>query len=581
MTSVDELFKKPNLPLVSNKRKFEEPNAQEVYKASKLSNGSSPHGNGASVEDAEDDDDLEAGPELPPEDDGDDEDGKFFGSGMTRDAAEALDYINEQDGETYTEEKIDSAWLRRLANTFEKKVSRNAELRAKFESDPAKFMGSEADLDAEIKSWSLLSEHPDLFPEFAESGSVASLVGLLAHDNTDIAIGAIEIISELLDEDVEAEQEHWDVLVSALLDADLMDLLMSNLGRLDEENESDRSGVYHSLSVMESLAGQQAIAEKIGTEKVLMWLCNRIKAPEKPVGQNKQYAAEVLQVLLQSSSLLRKRLAIEIDGVDLFLQLLAAYRKRDPQKDTSEEEYVENLFDALTCVVDEAEGKTKFVEAEGVELMLIMLKEGTKNISQRGLRVLDHATNGQGLASSQVCEKIVEAAGLKTTFSMFMKSKDAANIEHLLGIFSALLRLLPGESAARIRTLAKFTEKKLEKITRLLQLRSDYARRVAAVDKEIKLEQKTLSDDEIDEREAEWFSRRLDGGLFCLQMTDVILAWLVAEDAEVRTKVSKELEGGLAVIRASLEEQKNGLEGGTTEDEDTGEMLDTLIGFLQ
>lgn len=33
--------------------------------------------------------------------------------------------------------------------------------------------------------------------------SLSSLVGLLAHENTDIAIGAIEIISELLDEDVE------------------------------------------------------------------------------------------------------------------------------------------------------------------------------------------------------------------------------------------------------------------------------------------------------------------------------------------------------------------------------------------
>lgn len=580
MTSVDELFKKPNLPTTSTKRKFEEPNAQEVYKATKLSNGSSPHANGGSVEDDEDED-LEAGPELPPEDDdGDDEDGRFFGSGVTRDAAEALDYINERDGETYEEEKIDSAWLRRLANTFERKVNKNSELRAKFEMQPEKFMESEADLDAEIKSWSLLGEHPELYPEFAKSSSVSHLVGLLAHENTDIAIGAIEIISELLDEDVEAEQEQVDVVVAALLEADLLDLLMSNLGRLDEENESDRSGVYYSLSVMENLAGQQSVAEKIGAEKVLMWLCNRIKAAEKPVSQNKQYATEVLQVLLQSSALLRKRLAVDIDGVDLFLQLLAAYRKRDPEKDSSEEEYVENLFDALTCVVDEAEGKTKFIEAEGVELMLIMLKEGTKNISQRALRVLDHATNGQGVASAQVCEKIIEAAGLKTIFSMFMKGKDAANMEHLLGIFSALLRLLPGDSAARIRTLAKFAEKKHEKVTKLLQLRVEYARKVAVIDNEIKLEQKTLPDDEIEEREAEWFSRRLDGGLFCLQMTCVVLAWLVAEDPEVREKVQRQSEGGLTAIRNSLEEQKKGLEGGTEEDEDTGEMLETLIGFL-
>ncbi len=57
--------------------------------------------------------------------------------------------------------------------------------------------------------------------------------------------------------------------------SDLLELLMSNLARLDENNESDRSGVYHSLSFMENLASQQSVAEKVGQEKVLLWLCNR------------------------------------------------------------------------------------------------------------------------------------------------------------------------------------------------------------------------------------------------------------------------------------------------------------------
>lgn len=586
MTSIDELFKKPNFPPNSGKRKFEAPDPQAAYKAAKLSSSSSPngdHANGATVEDAEDDDDLEAGPELPPDDDeGDDEEGRFFGTGMTKDTAEALDFLDQQDEETYAEEKIDLSWLRRLANGFQKKVDKNAELRARYENDPAKFMESEADLDAEIKSWSLLSEHPELYSEFAKMESaVASVVGLLAHENTDIAIGAIEIISELLDEDVQAEPEQWDALVAALLDADLLELLMSNLARLDEENESDRSGVYHSLAVMESLASQQSVAEKIGQERVLMWLCNRISKPERPLGQNKQYAAEVLQVVLQSSPALRRKLAVDIDGVDLFLRLLSSYRKRDPPKDTHEEEFVENVFDALTCVVDESDGKSKFVEAEGVELCLIMLKEGTKNIMQRALRVLDHAVGGQGAGPTEVCEKIIDAAGLKTIFSLFMKKAESSTIEHLLGIFSALLRLLPGESAARIRTLAKFTEKDHEKVAKLISLRKDYARRVSLVDKEIRQEQKDLPDDETEEREDEWFSRRLDGGLFSLQMTDIILAWLIAEDQAVKAKVTKELgEEGLKPIRASLEEQVKGLEGGSADDQDTKEMLETPIGFL-
>lgn len=80
-----------------------------------------------------------------------------------------------------------------------------------------RFMGSEADLDADIKALSILSEHPDLYGEFARLGCVASLVSLLSHENTDIAIDAIEVIIELTDEDVEAEQEQWDAVVDAMV----------------------------------------------------------------------------------------------------------------------------------------------------------------------------------------------------------------------------------------------------------------------------------------------------------------------------------------------------------------------------
>lgn len=84
-------------------------------------------------------------------------------------------------------------------------------------------------------------------------------------------------------------------------------------------------------------------------------------------------------------------------------------------------------------------------------------------------------------------------------------------MEHILGIFSSILRLLPGESTARIRTLAKFTEKNNEKVNKLVQLRQDYARKVGIVDKELRVEQAQLPVDELEERADEWLSRRLDG----------------------------------------------------------------------
>ena len=78
-------------------------------------------------------------------------------------------------------------------------------------------MSSEADLDAAIKALSILTEHPELYEEFAKLGCVASLVSLLSHENTDIAIDAIEIINELTDENFEAEQLQWDALVDAMV----------------------------------------------------------------------------------------------------------------------------------------------------------------------------------------------------------------------------------------------------------------------------------------------------------------------------------------------------------------------------
>lgn len=89
----------------------------------------------------------------------------------------------------------------------------------------------------------------------------------------------------------------------------------------------------------------------------------------------------------------------------------------------------------------------------------------------------------------------------------------------MLGIFASLLRLLPGGSAARIRTLAKFMEKDYEKIEKLIKLRREYAVRVSPVEQVIEKERKALSPEEQELMAGEWLSRRFDAGLFSLQVS--------------------------------------------------------------
>ncbi|KAI1421175.1 Catenin-beta-like protein [Xylaria sp. FL1777] len=592
MTSIDELFKASG---VGNKRKLEplrDPN--EIYKSARLNGNSSRH---ARVEDEQPaDDNVEAGPaplspgdegdgdygpDMPPE--GDEEGGRFFGGGVTAQEAQVLDYLDGTEADL-APEKMDVAWLRRTALSFEKKISRNAEQRAKFEDDPSKFIASEAELDTEIKTLSILSEHPELYPEFARLGCVGSLVGLLAHENTDIAIDAVEIIDELTDEDVAAEEAQYDALVEALLEADLLSLLVSNLERLDETQETDRGGVYHALGIVENLCGRTVTAERVAKDEGLLnWLLRRIQMKEEGggVSQNKQYAAEILAILVQNSAKNRRKLA-SLDATDIMLQLVAPYRKLDPEKGGDEEEYVENLFEALTCIVDESEGKTKFVEAEGVELCLIMLKEG-KLSKSASLRLLDHAVGST--SGVEVCQKVVEAGGLKNIFTLFMKkSTDHQVAEHLIGIFASMLRLLPADSAERIRMLAKFVERDYEKTEKLVKLRRECAARMNAVDEAIRTEQAQMSAEEREDMADEWFSRRLDAGLFSLQTLDVVLAWLVAEDGGCKKKIQQLLadqDQSLNVVRETIQEQIEGIDTEDTDGKDTREMLSTLVKFLQ
>lgn len=602
MTSVDEIFQKHN---AGAKRKLEDPTTafprSLSNKSTKITNGSSPrsltidpHDSNAFTgstsvapkETLDDQGDIEAGLSLPPEEaedePGDDEEGRFFGGGVTKQEREIIDYVHKnEDGDT--DEKFDSAWLRRAAINFERKINKNAELRAKYENDPIKFVGSEADLDADIKGLSVLSEHGELYGEFVKMGCLGSLVGLLAHENTDIAIAVCEVLVELTDEDSSATEEQWKTLVQAMLQNDLVDLLSSNLTRLDEENnESDRAGVYHILNVLENILSDADNQEIVGANSNMMqWLLTRIKKIDAyargKVGQNRQYAAEILAILFQTNRMNRDRFALK-EGVDSLLELLSAYRRRDPEKDSDEEEFAENLFDCLACVVEERLAGEKFIEGEGVELCLIMLREG-RLAKARALRVLDHAMSGGNAVAVSI--RLVEAAGLKTIFGMLMKSQkmERSLVEHLIGILASLLRYLPGGSAARIRTLAKFVENDYEKILRLVDLRREYKARLLTVEASIRREREQITDAEAEALADDWLSRRLDAGLFSLQAIELILSWMVAEDYGARQTITVLLgEDGLKILERSLRDQLLGMDPGQSDEaRATEEMLEALL----
>ena len=71
-----------------------------------------------------------------------------------------------------------------------------------------RFIDSEVDLDAATKALLPLAQVPKVaYPLLVSSGQLEVLVGLLSHENADIALDIIELIHELTDEDVGEETD--------------------------------------------------------------------------------------------------------------------------------------------------------------------------------------------------------------------------------------------------------------------------------------------------------------------------------------------------------------------------------------
>lgn len=111
------------------------------------------------------------------------------------------------------------------------------------------------------------------------------------------------------------------------------------------------------------------------------------------------------------------------------------YRKRDPSSG-DETEFLENLFDILcSClsstlpVPSSAKSSTistphpvkaAFLENEGIELMLLLLKSTHQISKTRSLKVLSHALQGLRKGNEEMSERFVDCLGLKTLFAIFM-----------------------------------------------------------------------------------------------------------------------------------------------------------------
>ena len=314
----------------------------------------------------------------------------------------------------------DGKAVRKLVARLHKAFDHNTTLRGQHPDDPQAWMGSEIALDAEIKRAHVIASAPDLYFDFCEAQGPALIAKLLWHENGDVVADAAGWLVELTDADAVGDnRDDVRLLVAAFREAQGLTGLVGRLATLDESREEEAAAIAHILAGIDNMLDvAPVVGPELSTEtEIIPWLLQRIGGGTfKTFSPNQGTASEVLATLLQQSDAARARVVPSAgakaattspspsptpspspSGFDLLLSCLNRYKKVPLTAAENEEELemVQNVYDCVCTLLMTWEGRKAFLDAEGLQLMLILLEHG-KGGAVGALRAMDFALTPGG-----------------------------------------------------------------------------------------------------------------------------------------------------------------------------------------
>lgn len=352
-----------------------------------------------------------------------------------------------------------------------------------------RFMESEVQLDEELARFESVAAQPELLP-LLSSKWFQSFLPLLQHQNSDISSRVVSLLAEMteMDEDIRpVEYDHLFDFCEALISNQVLLLLLDNIKRLDDSKQDEADTVFKSITILENFVDiDSRVLESVSEEtwkSWATWLSTKFYQQSGSEG-NRFYAAEIVAILLRACSNFQSAFLSSSEGVDMTLASIAQFKANGNPSSADEVEYFENLFDILCDTILDPRGLPLFLASEGIEFLLMLLKETKLMVRIRAIRVLSFALSDRGTVA-QVAEQIVSKGGLKVLSPILMRKgvpalkklfpklySDVQDVEYICLIFVAILRFSADNVLQRVE--AKFEEADGEKIGSLIALHKEY-----------------------------------------------------------------------------------------------------------
>jgi beta-catenin-like protein 1 len=242
----------------------------------------------------------------------------------------------------------------------------------------------------------------------------------------------VSLLQEMIDVgNMEEAGEELTSLLDAFQAQHGLELIVQKLLRLNEfSSDEDAQGVHNTLNILESLMevdSHQYSILILQKTSLLSYLLKRIL--HKVYDSNKLYCTEILSMMIQSAS---APVALAFtpqpppggeDYLEQLLQSIAYYKKKD-LKLTEEQECLENLFLALCSLLMYPSIQARFLQLEGIELLLRCLQSQEYaafcSLSALSYAILQHYGG---------CVKLLDCSGLKYVFAylMLVSSQQSSN----------------------------------------------------------------------------------------------------------------------------------------------------------
>ena len=514
--------------------------------------------------------------------------------------------------------ELSAKGVQAASKSLESIYKKNAMKRAEYPDQPEQYMDSELALYEQLNALQALATDTTVYKYVLNSNLMPTLIQLLGHENTDVCSSVVSLLMEWIDPSLVEEDPAVLPLLKTFADTTMEGwmLIAANLVKFQKDDDSqDRNlkGVDNTLSLMENLLELDAVLAPEGIleknvsvqnvmaseSNIVSWLFFNAENTDEESNQNDSLKArcfELLALFSQSTDLyvacpdwsslpsmkfprqhnqqiLKKRKDTFVNGIEILLQSIAIYRKKQPESD-EEIEILENSCMCLSSSITFSKvNLSSFLQGHGVELVIRCLKEKI-HAGGCSLKLLDFF--GDDKVYKEAAENLVRAGALKFLFPIFGGTRypKPAAIQTIsikakrkwlhelkvqnIRIFYALTFQLDSKSPeeAMPRFISKFVEDDMKYTDRLVELLLEYDERARKAEYQFFRSdiEDTINDDQV---ALAAFDAKLSGGGDICHRLAAVTAYICANSKRCHERVLLQLKmkhSGMSLIKDTLNE---------------------------